>query len=270
MLTEAERSSYAEQGVLHLRGVIDAVTVSEVLAAIDHLVAERGGEPSRGGMDRLVYRSDERFRRLAFDSSLAAIAGDATGSDAVRLYFDQIFTREPEAPTAFDWHQDRPYWPVSGDQVCSTWVALTASTVAGSALEFVAGSHRWGVTYRPVFSRPNETADELDAIWPGLAAHVASFPERAPAFEEHPERFDVVGFDVEAGDVVVFGPRIVHRSRANITSTRRAAISLRWLGDDARWTPMPGADPVIGPDDTWLASGDLIRDDATFPVVWRR
>ncbi len=68
---------------------------------------------------------------------------------------------------------------------------------------------------------------------------------------------------------LLFDYRIVHRSRGNGGAHRRVAVSWRWLGDDARWDPVPGADPVVGSADTWLEPGALITDDDAFPIVHR-
>jgi hypothetical protein len=47
------------------------------------------------------------------------------------------------------------------------------------------------------------------------------------------------------------------------------AISLRFLGDDARWDPRPGTDPIVTQADVDLAPGALAHDDRAFPVVYR-
>jgi ectoine hydroxylase-related dioxygenase (phytanoyl-CoA dioxygenase family) len=220
-------------------------------------------------MARMIYRDNPTFHRLAFEAGLAELAAQATGSEQIRIYFDQIFVKDPGVDEVFHWHQDHPFWPIGGTQVCSTWVALTQSGVESSALEFVRGSHDWGITYRPHFGGPTEI-EQLNRIWPDFGDYVASFPDEVEAFEDHPDRFEIVGFDVEPGDAILFDYRMVHRSRGNAGSQRRVAVSFRWLGDDARWEPAPGTDPVIGPDDTTLRPGDLITDDEAFPVAARR
>lgn len=91
-----------------------------------------------------------------------------------------------------------------------------------------------------------------------------------PAFEEHPDSYDVVSFDVLPGDVLLFDFRTLYRSGPNDGINRRAAISWRWLGDDAIWAPKAGADPIIRDEDTILEEGDLITDDRVFPLIYGR
>ena len=270
-LTDDEQADFDRDGVVHLRAAVDVSWVERMAAAVDRILATplpTPGPPRGGGMDRHLYRDDPEFAEFVSGTPLARLAAQATGSEQVRIYFDQIFVKEAGTDSEFRWHQDHPYWPIGGDQVVSTWVALTRSTVEGSALEFVRGSHRWGRTFRPVAGDADR--DQMNAIWDGFGDHAHSIPDEIIAFEDHPDRYDVVGFAVEPGDALLFDYRILHRSRGNTTNRRRVAISWRWLGDDATWQWVRGADPVIGPDDTHLRPGELVTDDDTFPVAYRR
>ena len=107
------------------------------------------------------------------------------------------------------------------------------------------------------------------ALWRGVADHIRSFTDECPAFEDFPNLYNILSFDVEAGDVLLFDFRTVHRSGPNDGTQRRAAISWRWLGDDAFWDPKPGADPIIQQRDTFLKPGELISDDKVFPLIHR-
>ena len=64
--------------------------------------------------------------------------------------------------------------------------------------------------------------------------------------------------------------------RSELRSWLSANIPAEWtrpgfwesLGDDARWDPRPGTDPIVTQDDVTIAPGALARDDSAFPVVW--
>lgn len=270
-LTATEKAAFERDGVVHVRAAVDQHWVERMLAAVDRVLATPAdvpGPPRGGGMDRHLYPDDADFRDFVFETPLARLAAQATDSEQVRIYFDQIFVKEAGADSEFRWHQDHPYWPIGGTQVASTWVALTPSTVEGSALEFVRGSNTWGRTYRPVAGDGDR--DTMNGIWDGFGDHAHSISDEIIAFEDHPDRYDVVGFAVEPGDALLFDYRILHRSRGNSSAQRRVAVSWRWLGDDATWDWVRGNDPVIGPDQTALTPGDLITDDAVFPVVYQR
>ena len=278
-LTTDQIERFQADGVLLVRGAVDPETVARMTEAVDDLIATPsrfGGSmtaPDQPGMffqDRHLFPRNETFRAFLDDNPLAAIAGQAMRSERIRVYFEHVFVKDPGTEDSFVWHQDRPYWAVDGTQICSTWLALTAGDVSSSALEFVRGSHRWDRTFRPEFpSLDGRSPEEVEAaLWDGVAEHLRSFDESCPPFEDHPDLYDVVSFAVEPGDALLFDFRTVHRSGPNSGANRRAAISWRWLGDDAFWAPTVGSDPIVGPDDTVLAPGDPITDDAVFPLVY--
>src|SRR6185503_18769057 len=88
--------------------------------------------------------------RFVFESGVAELAASLMASTKVRFYFDQLLVKQPATVEPTPWHQDIPYWPFLGQQICSVWVALTHATVDESALEFVRGSHLWKRYYAPV------------------------------------------------------------------------------------------------------------------------
>jgi len=278
-LTDDEIERFRSDGVILVRGAVDADTVARMKDAVDELIespSRFGGSmtaPGQPGMffqDRHLFPRNETFRSFLDDNPLAAIAGQAMGSERIRVYFEHVFVKDPGTEDNFVWHQDRPYWAVDGTQVCSTWLALTASDASSSALEFVRGSHLWDRTFRPEFpSLEGRTPEQVEAaLWDGVAEHIRSFDDACPPFEDHPDTYDVISFAVEPGDALLFDFRTVHRSGPNAGANRRAAISWRWLGDDAFWAPTVGSDPIVGPDDTVLSPGEPITDDEVFPLVY--
>ncbi|MEM9563517.1 MAG: phytanoyl-CoA dioxygenase family protein [Actinomycetota bacterium] len=277
-LSDAQVATYRAAGVVHVPGAVDADTVAAMADAVEEILdapSRFGGditEPGRPGrffQDRHLFPRSDTFRGFLHATPLAAMAAQATDSTTIRAFYDHVFVKEPGTADQFAWHQDRPYWAVDGTQVCSTWVALTPADVESSALEFVSGSHAWGRTFRPEFpALEGQDPDEVEKhLWDGVADHIRSFDDVCPVFEDEPETYEILGFAVEPGDALLFDFRTVHRSGPNQGGGRRAAISWRWLGDDAVWAPKPGADPIIRQQDTFLAPGDRITDDEVFPVV---
>ncbi len=93
--------------------------------------------------------------------------------------------------------------------------------------------------------------------------------EPVPPIQDNRADYDIVGWDMKAGDAVLFSAWLLHWAPGNSSATRRrAAISTRWLGDDAKWDPRPGTDPTVTQDDVSVAPGEPARDDEVFPVVW--
>ena len=62
------------------------------------------------------------------------------------------YTKLYESPTP--WHHDLTFWPVTGQQICSAWIALDPVDPANGGVEYVRGSHRWQERFRP--TQPDE------------------------------------------------------------------------------------------------------------------
>ena len=94
-----------------------------------------------------------------------------------------------------------------------------------------------------------------------------SEPERFPDIGGHREDYDIVGWDMEPGDVVAFTSRTFHGASGNSRSDRRRrGYSVRYTGDDVRYAPDQfTVASTLNPE---LKPGDEL-DSRLFPVVWR-
>lgn len=271
-LTPDDVLAFKTDGAILIKEAVDKVWVERLLQVVDAQLAKPstwandanpGADRNRLFTDRYQWRVNPAIRSYIHESGVARLAGQAMESNAVRFYFDHLLVKEPATTTVTPWHQDVPYWPVQGKQICSIWLALTDATVEESAMEFVRGSHASGKVYLPeVFgdreNHPNSWQRE------GIG-------EPVPPIEDNRQAYDIIGWDMRAGDAVLFSAWTLHWAPGNRSpGRRRAAMSTRWLGDDATWYPHPGADPTVTQDDVSLRPGDPVHDDNVFPLVWAR
>ena len=213
--------------------------------------------------DRYLWPSKPIFRDFAFHSGVAGLAAEAMQSETARIYFDHVFVKEPNTEEEFFWHQDLPYWPFKGEQICSVWLSLSDVDINSSGLEFVRGSDRWNKWFKPVV--PGGEDDKL-AEWIGKSEE-----EEMPDFNVERDGYEFLSFATAAGDALIFNTAIVHTSHGNFSKdTRRIALSTRWLGDDAIWDPRPGTDPIVGPENVSIEAGSKAHDDEAFPLVYAR
>ena len=264
-LTDGQRHAFADDGVVHVPNAVDADLLAEIEDLADRQLADpgpwvtdTGPEPAAGRLftTRYLWRTEPAMQRFVFESGIAELAAVLMGSSTVRFYFDHLLVKEPGTDSPTPWHQDIPYWPFLGQQICSVWVACTKASVPESSLEFVRGSHRWDRYFAP-------------EPFTGESAWTADFVgERCPDIEATRHTWDIVGFDVDPGDALVFSSWIVHGSPGNSGTQRRTALSTRWLGDDAVWAPHPGCDPSVTQDDTTAIPGEYPADDNRFPLGW--
>jgi ectoine hydroxylase-related dioxygenase (phytanoyl-CoA dioxygenase family) len=260
-ITPEEVERYREDGVVPLRQVFDQRWIEYLQPAVDEVMKNPGPfaeEYSRGNGrffgDLDVAKRHSRFRTFIHHSPAAEIVGILTGSSKINFFYDQLLVKEPGTSERTPWHQDQPYWAVSGRQVASIWLPLDPVTKQ-SALQYVKGSHRWGAHNPHHFSdnRPYE-----DTGYPEL-----------PDIDDPFGNYEILGWDLEPGDCLVFQAMIVHGSAGNSSLvSRRRAWATRWTGDDARFDRRSG-EIAIPTSDPGLKNGDPM-DCEDFPVVWRR
>lgn len=213
-----------------------------------------GTEATGFWTDYVTWPTVEAYRRVAFDSGLAVIAGALMRSSTVRFFHDHVLVKEPGATEPTPWHHDDPYYCVDGMQNVSMWIALDP-VPAASGLRFIAGSHRWGRRFVP--------RRFLDHVPYGAADDRF---ELLPSDEELLDGESILGWDVEPGDVVAFHYRTLHGAPGNDSPNRRRAVSLRWLGDDVTFGDRPW---TVSPpyEAEGLRVGGPLGDDPRFPVV---
>ena len=266
MITDADVAAYARDGVVCLRAALGACGVGRNPAALAPARAAPGphatnfAEGSSAGRffgDMYMWRHDPEFRAAALGSPAPAIAARLMGSGAADFFYDQLFVKEPGTAHPTPWHQDQPYWPVKGWQVASVWIALDDIDRSNGAVEFVAGSHRWGISYRPTpFRKGHETR------------FTSSDLAQIPDIDADRGKYDIRWWTMTPGDCLVFHAMIVHGAPGNDTpGRRRRGLSLRYTGDDARYDPRPGTFQFPYMPD--LAAGAPMTCEL-FPRAWPR
>ena len=263
LVDHADMESYLRDGAVCIRGLLDKAWVGRIISAIDRIEQEPGPfrerySPDDPGMffsEKFMWTFDRDFRAFVFESGAAALVGGLMDATKVNIFYDHLMVKEPGTVTRTPWHQDLNYWPVEGRQICSLWVPFDPVGLENGGLEFVSGSHRWGNRYQP-FEFKKTKAVETDEFEP------------LPDIESRREDLNILSWDLEPGDAVVFDALILHGASGNTTATsRRRALSTRWAGDDARFVRRNKMIRLIR--DPGLQPGDALDCDL-FPVIWRR
>jgi ectoine hydroxylase-related dioxygenase (phytanoyl-CoA dioxygenase family) len=161
------------------------------------------------------------YRAFVCDSPMARIAARLMRSKTARIFHDHVLVKEPGTSVATPWHQDQPYYLVQGSQSVSFWVPLDP-VPRDRTIEFVAGSHQWGKDFRP---------DRFD----GTRLYEGDQSDPVPDIDADRASYDIRGWEVAPGDAVAFNFRTLHGAPANASDQRRRVISVRWVGDDARF-----------------------------------
>lgn len=281
-ITDAERATFATDGVVQLKQVLPPEWMDQLHHAMEQLYAdhmqaepnpmERLEEASKAAGEKILKDgpgTDGRFfvknhpsristdmRRFVMESPLRIVAADLYQSPAVHFYFDQLFWKEAGSGRRTAFHQDESYFNCTGEQCATFWVSVDQVTRETGAMGYVRGSHRWGRQFAA-----NSFVSQKHL--PGAVG------EALPDIEGHEADYDIVYHDSEPGDVLVHDYRTLHGSTGNTSrSTPRRSFAVRYTGEDVRYYQRPGA-PADAPSSNALKDGDRMGPP-DFPLAWSR
>lgn len=259
MISQEQIDRFQQDGAVVLRDVFGP-WVESVRQAIEENKANPSwrertytpdGDQSAFFQDYCVWQDFAGYRSLVIESPMAALAATLMQSRTARVFHDHILVKEPGSSITTPWHQDQPYYLVEGDQNVSFWVPLDP-VPRERTIEYVSGSHRWGKQFKP------KRFDGTD-LFPGDTA------EAVPDIDTERDNLDILGWDVQPGDAVAFTFRTLHGAPANASPARRRVVSIRWVGDDARFVKRAGTTSPAFPDLDFQDGAPF--DAPIFPVI---
>jgi ectoine hydroxylase-related dioxygenase (phytanoyl-CoA dioxygenase family) len=263
-VTDAQVAAFRRDGAICLRNFLNRDEIALLADGIDTniacpseraKVASRPADPGKFLEDFCNWQDNEAYRRLIFESPLAAVAGRLMRSQTVRLYHDHMLVKEAGTSQRTPWHQDQPYYNIEGRQSCSMWIPVDIVR-RQSSLEFVAGSHR-GPWLMPRSFMDNQ------ANW-FAEGSLAELPDIDVARGKYP----LLSWEVEPGDVVCFHMLTLHSAGGVSGERRRRVFSLRFLGDDIRHAPRKWVTSPEFPGLQEQLPAGATMDHPLFPLLW--
>jgi ectoine hydroxylase-related dioxygenase (phytanoyl-CoA dioxygenase family) len=226
-VTQATIDTFARDGAVVLRGVF-----AEWVAALRQGLHEVMADPSPlersyqvpGSapffQDLCNWRRIPQFEDFVRHSPAAPLAAALMGSRTARFFHDHVLVKEPGTAIATPWHQDLPYYCVTGPYSVSFWIPLDPIP-RDICMECIAGSHTWQRLHKPKRFDGSDlyTGDERVDM-PDIDADRAAYP--------------ILGWALEPGDAIAFHFATVHGAPATTKAHgRRRVFSARWVGDGA-------------------------------------
>lgn len=255
---------FERDGAVCVRGAFSADEIASVAAGIEQVLASPSALAARASFandgafieDFCNWQRIPAFETIARSSCSAKLACDVMKSRMVRLYHDHVLVKEVGTLQETPWHQDEPYYNISGHQCVSMWLPVD-SVSHKATLQFVPGSHK-GALYLP------RTFKDNVARW-----YPAGTLPDLPGDLDSPER-KLCSWALEPGDAVFFHVRTIHKAGGADENNRRRVLSLRFIGDDIRflkrdWITSP---PFHGLDEQ-LDDG-AVMEHQLFPVVYNQ
>jgi hypothetical protein len=231
-------AQYRRDGVVMLPAALSQETCRIALAAYEWSLSHPGPGaaklPPKGTgtfyQDLANPAAFATYRSLIRQPEIGDIVTSLWGSLAVWFMYEQVFKKTGGSTRRTPWHQDSSYLPVQGRNLSVMWISFEA-VAKEHALEFVRGSHQGTLYDGSRFDPDDDTAPLYgDGVLP-----------RLPDIEAERERWPIVSWATEPGDVVVFHPAVLHGGAATDESFTRRTLSLRFFGEDARVAARPGA-----------------------------
>ncbi|TWC76335.1 phytanoyl-CoA dioxygenase PhyH [Rhizobium sp. SJZ105] len=263
ILPENAANEYEVNGVYHAKSLVSSTWLERLREVIDREMAEakskhfafKSADRGRFVGSQDIWRTDEVCSEFCLKSELPRVCSELTHSTRINLFFDHLFVKEPGSGHVTSWHNDFPYWPIKGDQIVSSWVALDDVTEENGALTFALGSHRWNAALQPATFAEKEGSKYSDSDLEKLVGSLG--------FSETPQ-FRM--FEMQAGDCLFFHSHAVHNAGANRSLDKlRRGYAVRYTGDDVVYDPRAGVHKMML-EPTLVAGGPITS--TRFPQVW--
>lgn len=184
------------------------------------------------------------IRNLVFDRRVTEPLAQLLGVESLRFWHDQVFYKPPRHRGVVPWHQDYSYWQRTVPaQHISIFLALEDADEANGCLQYVPGSHRWGLLPPVPFD------SQIDDLHASLS-------------EDQVAEFKPVPIELAAGEASIHHSHTIHGSNQNHSDRSRCGLVLNYMAADTR----SASDEPLLKHVPAVASGSII-DGAHFPIV---
>lgn len=161
-----------------------------------------------------AWRISPGLHDVLWNPPFLVAASQLLGDRPVRFWHDQLFWKPAKQGGVVAWHQDYSYWTRTKPIAHLTcWCGLDDATKENGCLQYIPGSHKWGLMPKPVI------AGELEGIKDFLNDDQKKQFER-PRFAE-----------LKAGEAVFHHPLTLHGSGANTSPRPRRAFVINAIAD---------------------------------------
>lgn len=274
-------AAYRRDGAVLVKGLLSPGEIELLARGLEEHNADPGELYSRvesedGGGETLAGQfpslGSPSLRRFIAHGPGAELAARLMGTPSAQLVLDQVFYKHPGRIVPTPWHQDTPFLQVRGDQMARVWTSCDPSP-RGVTIEVVRGSHRWNVVYDTAAmarSAVRTAGEGAEFTYDGMAAPGQPM---VPDIAADRGSFDIISWDVEPGDAVVFNGNMLHGAQGRDDHPHpRRALAVMYGGPELRYhrpeghaMPLPGARQAPA-----IPHGDRIGDwPEAFPLIWQ-
>jgi len=212
------RAQYDRDGYVIVRGVLDKDLIAEASEHVEW-VAKRNPERRPEYLIQDLVADDPFWVRLISDDRLLDVAEKFIGPN-IALFASHYLSKPPYDGMPVLWHQDGSYWPLAPMEVVTLWLAVDDSTPENGCMRVIPRTQHLSLQELKANTKiKNVLSSEIDG-----------------SFVEESKAVDVI---LDAGDVSVHHPNIIHGSNANTSPKRRCGLTIRYIPTTTRITSTP-------------------------------
>jgi len=204
---------YERDGYALFREVLDAGLVREASDHVEWLM-QRHPELRPERLGHNLMTDDPFWVRLISDARLLDVAELFIGPN-IALFASHYLSKPPGDGMPVLWHQDGSYWPLEPMEVVTLWLAVDDSLPENGCMRVIPGTHRLAL-------HELQRRTDVDSV---LSSQID------PSLVDESQAVDLA---LEAGDVSVHHPSLIHGSNANTSSKRRCGLTIRYIPTSTR------------------------------------
>ena len=216
-LSAAELATYRKVGQVTPAFRLEETLLSGTREAAQHLVRARPDiRPEFIPLPHVPWNDSaearelaETFLDLARRPEILDLVESITGRDIV-FWTAALFCKPGGDGRQVPWHQDGVYWPLTPMETVTVWLALDDATVENGCMRYIPGSHRQGFL------------DHVESDRDGLVLN-------ASIASSELDLSTARCVELQAGQVSLHEPHLIHGSAVNTSPHRRAGLTLRYM-----------------------------------------
>lgn len=249
-LTRDHIDTFQHSGYIKLKDVFPAQILLHLRQELLHLLSQSAGAALDGGLqDRflsldMVWLENDLVRSFVLSPRIGRLAADLLGVPSVRLYHDNVLSKEPGCGRT-PWHYDDHHFPIASNDVITVWIPVQTIPRQMGPL---------------AFAKNMDTYKLAEAI-PFADSGTAYDREVSRVFRQHDVVVDDGAFDL--GEVSFHHNVNFHTAGPNHTNRSRIVLSNTFFADGARLVKNP---TMISGDWSKFAPGVELGEVLNSPV----
>jgi len=221
-ITPVQQASFRRDSYAKIPAMLEPAGLLALRAELEMLLEQRvsGAAGLAFPSLELVWQYHEMTRAYVLSRRLAKAAAELLGVPAVRLYHDNVLSKNPGCGRT-PWHYDAHHYPIDSDQVVTAWFPLQSVPVDMGPLVFAKGMGIYRELERLPFDKHGDDYDRA------IIAHLS----KVGAILE--------GGGYDLGDVSFHHAFSLHSAGPNSFERARLAIAITYFVDGARLLAAP-------------------------------